>query len=168
MHLPLIIYRHSNIIAVLGIITCGLILYLPIKNSINLFFEYRALSLQLQNAQSHPPPLQRDYTFRSFASVDLNKTTFAAISESAKRHNVTIKQMGTPVSFTNPGYSIETEEVTLEGDFLNLLRCVDDANAKLDLIKLSSAKFERDQSLSANALYVKLYFQAIKKEDGNK
>jgi hypothetical protein len=58
-----------------------------------------------------------------------------------------------------------TEEITLEGDFTKIIRCLDQANDKLGLIKISSLKFQREETSKTTALAVKVYFQMVKPDE---
>jgi hypothetical protein len=133
------------------------------QGTIDLVGRYFELKAELKAVnQTAPLSRQARYSADALKEIDLNATIFRTISEAAQRTKVRVKRINSPVIFDEDDYQTVTQEVVLEGDFVNSVKCLSETSSKLKYIKLCSLGFERDQSPKNNVLYTKAYFQIIK------
>lgn len=160
-----LIYKHTSF-AVAGLIAVGAIVgFIALSNTAGLLFRYFDLKSTLESLPDVPQVATRDHTNPVFEEVDLNAVLFKAVTEAARTHSIQVKNINTPMVSSNPDFQVLTEEVTLEGGFVNTVRCLEEATRELKQVKLSSLKFERDQTPRSNALYTTAYFQTIRKNE---
>src|SRR5687768_3297950 len=131
-----ILIQNAKLIRILMLPVCFSILFFPIRQTASLLTTYWEIREQLRNADDYPVQAEVKYPMDIFENVDLNRTLFDAIGESAKQHNVIIKQINPPVRFQEDQFLLLTEEITLQGDFISMLKCIDMAETNLGPIKI--------------------------------
>jgi hypothetical protein len=152
-----------------ALITVGfVVIFLAVRNTMVLAVRYISLSEELRSAESSPRETKLKFSTKAFDDVNVNENIFSAISEAAVISGVTVKNIGVPTIFEIQGCRLLTEEITLEGDFIRILRCVDLADARLGMIKISSLKFEKEETYKSGALVLKVYFQMVTTDEDSK
>jgi hypothetical protein len=156
-----LINTHAKLFSALIIGIAILIISVPVVRTIDLYFEYLEGVEQL-GARDPGLTETKQYPHEAFEHTDISPVIFEAIGGAAKQHDVIVKNISTPVVFKEDDHLLLTEEITLEGDFIKIMRCINDADEKLGLIKVASLKFERTQSQKSETLLLSVYFQMIK------
>jgi hypothetical protein len=156
-----ILYSKSKIVRWAMIVLCALILFLSFRNTFTLGMQYRDLSSAVDNMDASPK-MQAAYKADIFEDVDINRIVFDAISETAKANQVIVKTINTPSVFEENDFLVLTEEITLDGDFVKIIKCLDEADAKLEHVKIASMNFVREENQKSTTLLLKVYFQMIK------
>jgi len=156
-----ILYSKSKLVRWVLIALGATILFTSFRNTFNLAMQYRALSNEVDNIDASPKT-RNLYRSDIFEEVDINRIVFDAISEAAKANQVVVKTINTPSVFEDDDFLVLTEEITLDGDFVKILKCLDQADAKLEHVKISSLNFVREENQKSTTLLLKVYFQMIK------
>ena len=148
-----------------GIIGIGIIVaILSIESIVSLTSKYFDLQRNLETLEVSAVEEQPATSWEVFEDIDLNKTVFESVSDAASVNKVVVKNINAPLIHKSDEHFLLTEEIILEGHFINLLKSVDLASKKLEHVKISSVKFERDNSPASKALFLKVYFQTVKSD----
>ncbi len=153
-------FREAKFIRGMVASVTALILIISLSRTFLLVVEYRALSEQLsafENMTFEPVKYRAD----DFKSTDVNSILFDAISTSARMQNVEVNNINSPKVNLTDDIKLITEEIVLGGSVVDVLRCLDQANKNLGLIKVSSLRFERVQKSKSEKLLTTVYFQMV-------
>jgi hypothetical protein len=163
MNIDVILYKNSRFVTTSLFVVTVIIAVIACKNTVWMVFRYFELQNGLK-AISHSPRLSRqtEYSIEEMESVDLNAILFSLLSQATNKSKVKVKNFNYPALVSEDNYQTITQEVILEGDFVNTLKCLRETGTQLKYVKLCSLTFERDLSPKNNVLYTKAYFQVIK------
>jgi len=160
-----LIYKHTSIAVALLIFVGVLISFVALRNTGALvlqYFDLKSTLAALPDIAPQAAPKKKDAIFKE---IDLNAVLFKSITESARTHNIQVKNINTPTVSNNSDIIVLTEEVRLEGGFINTVKCLEEAFRELEQVKLSSVRFERDLTPRSNALFTTVYFQTIRRNE---
>ncbi|MBT1705598.1 hypothetical protein [Chryseosolibacter indicus] len=161
----LLIYKNRRLIKWLIIAIAALVCFASGRHTFSLFQRYITLSNNDGLAEQLNVTASK-YPSEAFNGGRRSDVIFDAISTAARNNQVTIKKINSPVLFEESTYELLTEEVVLEGDFVKIISCINEAESKMDFIKIASMKFEREQqSAKSETLLLKIYFQWIKEQE---
>ncbi|AYB29203.1 hypothetical protein [Chryseolinea soli] len=99
------------------------------------------------------------------SKVELDKQTFGALAKVVDRYRVTIENAQAPILFTDQGYETATQKIVLLGEFVPLLKCLDEVGRDLSFIKIASIEFNREERNKSLVLTANVYFQSAKPEE---
>jgi hypothetical protein len=162
-----IIYKKPLWVSAALILLGCVMIFVAVRKTGSLWSEYFALRSTAASFEDFPVDELPNHVQPTFEEQDINTVLFKTISESARNNKLTVRNISTPVSFQMADIALLTGEVVLEGDFVNVIKCLDHMREQLKWIKISSLKFERDMSPKSEGLYTKAYFQMIKKNEGD-
>jgi hypothetical protein len=166
MDLKILIEKKGRLVSVALVVIGAVIVFFSVSRTLSLITTYFEVNANLQQVNSGAVEGKQKYDPESFMNTDVSKVILEAVGQSTLESNVIVKNIGAPVAFEEPEYLLLTEEITLEGEFSKIMRCMDEADRKLGLIKISSLRFERQQSVKkTESLLLKVHFQMIKTRD---
>lgn len=93
--------------------------------------------------------------------TDLEREIFAALSRASQAHGVNLKQVYPSRIFNIDEVATISQKVTLEGDFIGILKSLRDIR-HMRGVKISSVKFETEQINKTDLLVAHIYFQGVK------
>lgn len=160
-----IVYKKDQWVRLALIGLASTIVITTLRSTVALFIKYKQVSSNVQALKNTGPEVLHKYPDEFFNGADVNQVIFAAIGESAKTQGVTVKRINTPFVIRENDYLILTQEITIEGSFLKIMRCIDEMDEKVGFIKIVSLKFEREDSPRSSAMLLKVYFQMITSND---
>lgn len=93
---------------------------------------------------------------------DHEKKIFEAISSASQHFDVTVAQLDPPQSLSTQNVVVLQQQATLEGAFVNILKCLGEANSRLRYEKIVSIRFDREERAKKMVLKAKVVFQSVK------
>jgi hypothetical protein len=163
-------YFHKNpgAIKIAIVIAAVLIVVVPLRNTIVLTFKYGELKSTMKtylNANRNTAASNQDE--RLLEDFDHEKKIFEEVSKACQEYKVIVKQVDLPKMIDNGGVVTETQQILLEGDYVNILKSLRNINNALDAIKIANVKFEREENNKRIALVAHVIFQSVKLADEN-
>ena len=168
-------YRKKNRILLVGSLLSILLIYeLAIKKTIIAYANCKQMEVQLQTANDAPKMMNE--LRRKNAKMDLllgNEGKYADIQQSilgvvtdyCNANNLVLEQFPTPSVENNNGITIETNIITIEGEFGQLLNLIYLFEQKYKIGKVVSVnyKVKQDNLTRQIKLNVTIYLQNINK-----
>jgi hypothetical protein len=149
--------------AVVAVITF-LLLALPARPTLVLALKYFDLQ-EKSNSSTYSlqaPRLATDTIL--LKEIDFAKKVFNDISYSCQVYKVVIKQIELPVLTTLPsGVTEQTQQITLAGNFVDILKTLDDIKEKIKPIKIVSIMFTSIDNNKTLLLEAHVVVQSVKK-----
>jgi hypothetical protein len=129
--------------------------YFDLKSSVNLYMRSTG---RTQNVKANAKLLD---------AFDHEKKIFEGISKASQAYKVIIKQVDLPKIIENGGVVIQSQEIQLQGDYIDILKTLRDVNEDLEPIKISNARFERVEDNKKVNLVAHIFFQSVKLADAH-
>lgn len=153
-------YTKSFVVYCLTAVFVLLVLLLPFRYTFSLLSKYISLQEAVEQANIGEAISSEDELF-SFQKADTITRVFEAVSIAAQSHNLIIKQYEPPSIQDEGDVQIQTLHIVLQGQFVDILKCIQLTDAKLNGIKIASVKFNREESnkqvnLVASVVYRKI------------
>ena len=139
-----------------------LVLLLPFRYTFSLLSKYISLQEAVEQASFGEAISSRDEGgLFPFQKADTITRVFETVSVAAQSHNLIIKQYEPPSIQDEGDVQIQTLHIVLQGQFVDILKCIQLTDAKLNGIKIASVKFNREESnkqvsLAASVVYRKI------------
>lgn len=140
-----------------------LLLALPVRPTVVLALKYFDLQEKLNSSTNtlQEPRLATDTLL--LQEIDFAKKVFNDISYSSQLHKVVIKKIDLPVLTILQDEVIEqSQQITLNGNFVDILKTLDDIKEKLKPVKIVSIKFARIDNNKVVILEATVILQAVK------
>jgi hypothetical protein len=159
-------HKNPNAIKLAVALAALLIVFVPLKSTIALAFKYNALK---DRVKTYVTATQKSSITKSsdklLSDIDHERKIFEEISRACQDHKVVVKQVDLPKTVNESGVITQTQEILLEGDYINILKSLRDISSSLDPIKVASIKFEREENNKRIALVAHIVFQSVKLAD---
>jgi hypothetical protein len=162
-------YRRKNSMLLGAVLVLMLVAIAgPMRSTVGLFLDNQALTRELQFAKQGPAELAR---YRSEAkglndlirfkknAIDLKADILATVSTSVEQHTVLLLNLEEPEVHTENDFAIETHEVVLQGDFVNLLKVLVHLEQNLSSGKIVSSRFVMEKVHTTVNLVLHVYIQ---------
>jgi len=156
-----LLVRYTGAFKGLIILVVTICVMWAVRPTLTIVSKSLSLSRKSKPAISRQAPIHGEI-LHSFDEVDINKSTFDLISKYSEPYHVTIEQTELPVSQAAKGGQILTQRITLRGEFVNMLKCLNDVGIKLSSIKIASIQFRREERSKTVLLTATVYFQSVK------
>jgi hypothetical protein len=163
-------YFHKNPSAIKLLVTAivVLLMVIPLKKTITLAFKYNDLKGSVKtygaNTNNTVSNVAND---KLLLEVDHERKVFEEVSKACQENKVIVKQVDLPKIVSESDVMIQTQEILLEGDYVNILKSLDEISIRLEPIKIASIKFEREENNKRIALVSHIVFQSVKLMEEN-
>jgi hypothetical protein len=157
--------NNKKVAIAIVVLIAVVIIFIAVKNTFQVARTYVKLNQQLNtvnNRVSIKNPQEEEVNRFLLEEVDMEGEVFASISQSCQQNHVNLKQVHVPKILNDGDVVIITQQVTLQGDFIQILRCLQDIQAKPTAIKISSLRFETEEINKIKILVAQVYFQGVK------
>lgn len=173
-------YKQRNWLLLAAIIIFTVITYsLALSKTLGLAKECSALKKELVTTANAPEKIARleEQLFEldrkaglGSDSIDFQQALLEKVSTYSSQNNVTLKEFPSNHLFISKDLQIETNQFTLEGSFLSLLKCVFELEQVDKIGKVISTKYEtiKDVRTKKVSLTAKIYVQNVKKISNSK
>lgn len=157
-----LLLKHALALKIFIFCSVALCIVWSVRPTIDVMGKSLRLSQKSSSASLSRHEPQVGEAFHSFDDVDINKLTFDLISKYSTPYHVRIERTEVPVAHPEQGGQILTQRVTLLGEFVPLLKCLNEVSAKLPSIKITSIQFRREERDKVPVLIATVYFQSVK------
>lgn len=161
------LYTKPSVVYCLAAVLVLAVLILPFRNTFTLMSKY--LSLQNVLKQTNIDTTSTSDTDESLSLLKADTIThvFEAVSIAAQSHNLIIKQYEPPYIQNDGHIEIQTLHIVLQGEFVNILKCLQTTDANLNGIKIASIKFNREDNNKRVNLVASIVFRKIQVTSNN-
>jgi hypothetical protein len=149
---------------------------LSFKKAYNSYSEYCDLKNQFDSIQSAPAEIKN--VEKQLADIELavgmspdtssnfQKLLLEKVSKYCQNNNLVLKEFPKTIFCSNSDFEIETNQIVVEGTFLNILNLLYELEKGFRMGKLVSVRFNtlKDYKTGINNLLANLYFQNFKKK----
>jgi hypothetical protein len=160
-----IAYFHKNPSAIkllVGVIAFLLVI-IPLKNTIALAFKFKDLNGVVKSyAKSTKTTVNIVANDKLLLDVDHERKVFEEVSKACQEYKVIVKQVDLPKIINESDVTIQTQEILLEGDYVNILKALNEISVRVEPIKIASVKFVREENNKRIALVSHVVFQSVK------
>ncbi|SKC59283.1 hypothetical protein [Ohtaekwangia koreensis] len=151
---PWVLYSISGLLVFI-------VLAIPLSNTFLLFEKY----IRLQNVVSqarHITLKNKGLDAFSNFNEDTVVQVFESVSMAAHANRVIIKRYESPHILQTEGKAqILSQHVILEGEFVSILKCLQETNIRLTTVKIASLKFDREENNKRISLVARVIFQTV-------
>jgi len=160
--------KNKSIILVIGFFIFLIITYnIALKQTVNVWDQY--ISLQKDLMQANYAPSERIILKKEIIQIDsvIGNTQRLATSQElilnelvnyCKTNQLKVREFPKTHSINDGDFEIETNTVTVEGNFIELLKLLYAFEHKRFAGKLASAKFQLNEDISSHRKYLTLTF----------
>jgi hypothetical protein len=145
-----------------------ILIYNSAGPTLRLIDRYAEVKSRLGQIQFPVRTNELKYPDEFYKAVDINKEIFRALSRIRPETKVVVKEVNVPVTFIDKDVKLLTQDVVLEGDFVDVIRCLDDIERELGFIKIASIKFEVIQIARTSTMQSHVYFQMVTPHENEK
>ena len=159
-----VLYDNPKLVyPLVGLLVC-LILYVPVSATFRLLSNYKTLEGKIRNFSKGEIVAKQARANENLILKEGTqaRTIFEALSLSCKEHSILITEVNPPLHMQMDQVGIQIEQVTLEGDFTDLLRSLDDIKENLFPTKIASVRFNRVENNKQVKLLAHITFQSVK------
>jgi hypothetical protein len=157
---PWVLYSISGLLVFL-------VLAIPLRNTFSLFTKYIRLQNVVSQAQHITLKNKGLDAFSNF-NEDTVVQVFESVSMAAHANRVIIKRYESPQILQTEGKAqILSQHVILEGEFVSILKCLQETNIRLTTVKIASLKFDREENNKRISLVARVIFQTVQSSHGD-
>lgn len=169
MNLKRFFEKDPRIIYGVVFIAALLIVIIPVSNTISMFVHYGEIQGKLKAVSSSPeqPTISSSNDKLLEKDADYTKKVFGLLSESCKTNSVTVKQVELPRKSLTADVQIESQQITMEGPFVNILKALNEINEQIEPVKISSVAFRTETINKEKVLTSQIVFQSVKLQDAH-
>jgi hypothetical protein len=157
---------NSKRIVIVGVaLAAVVIVFIAGKNTFQVAVKYTTLKKQLTTLNTgNPNGVNQKVEQNKFLlqEIDLEREVFSTVSQSCQKNQVNLKQVQSPQISNDGKIIVLTQRVTLQGDFVKILKSLQDIQTEMSTIKISSLKFEIEEVNKVQTLLAHIYFQGVK------
>lgn len=157
------LYTKPIVVYCLAVLLVLLVLVLPFRHTFLLISKYMSLQEALEQASiSTTSAWDINNGSSSLLRADTITHVFEAVSIAAQSHNLIIKQYEPPHMQDDGDVQIQTLHIVLQGEFIDILKCLQFTDVRLNGIKIASIKFNREENNKRVSLVASIVFRKIK------
>jgi hypothetical protein len=156
-----LIYTKPIVVYCLVALIVFLILILPIRNTLSLMLKYISLQETLKEVGIGSTPTSYTNEQLLLVKADTITQVFEVVSIAAQSYNVIIKQYEPPHMENDGDVQIQTLDIVLQGEFVDILKCLQFTDTRLNGIKIASIKFNRQENNKRVFLVASIVFKRI-------
>ncbi|HYF68647.1 MAG TPA: hypothetical protein VD884_10945 [Ohtaekwangia sp.] len=157
-----LVYRYNNLFLVVITILVMMIVFVPLRNTLNLTTRYFSILQRQNNLHNHFSDTLPVLSLDKLEEVDIDKNTFQILSNAAQRNHVIIETMESALVVPQSEHDLFTKKISIRGTFISIMNCLSETVSNLNYIKITSITFEREQRGKSHVLMASVYFQTIK------
>jgi hypothetical protein len=122
----------------------------------------------LEQAKGSTSPTEEiDEEFFTILNADTITHVFEVVSIAAQAHHLIIKRYEPPYIQETDDVKRQTLHIVLEGEFVDILKCLQATDARLRGIKIASIKFNREDNNKRVSLVAGIVFQRLQVRSNN-
>jgi hypothetical protein len=168
-------YKKKNQYLGIGTVLFFIVIYLlVISNTVNLYVTNKELRAKLQDAESAPG--KRNGLKKKLDKFNNSLSTYIAdslknrefiltlVSDFSQKNHITLKEVPPAITSFEKGFTIETNMIIAEGNYIDLLKLVYEIEQKNKVARPVSVNFQKafDFKRKKDVLTLTLYLQNIR------
>jgi len=163
MNLSLLYRKPLALYCIIGLLVM-LLLIVPLTNTRVLFSKYTSLKRSLSKMKNSKD-VGEEEQFSLFDTLqDVSDAyIFKSVSVIAHQNHILIKKYEPSQILSNDDeVQYKTQQIVLEGEFVAILKCMQEVDSRLAGVKIASVKFDREESNKKVTLAARIIFQTVK------
>lgn len=150
--------RQQLVIIMVGGVALCLVIILVLRSA-STYLSYNSLSRKMEHYDnSFNSQISKD-TVLGMDGEAVTKMIFQKVSRSCLKNQVKLVQVHVPVAEEKDGFRISTQQVSLQGTFVPLMKCLNGLDDELGSVKITSLVFEKEVVDREALLRVQVFFQ---------
>lgn len=159
-----LVVNNKRLVMGVILIVCGVIGGVPLTPTVRLWGKYGSLNTQVKEIKEVDTELT-DYTKYAHLNQEIEPVTqiFEVLGVACADNKVMLMQIFPSKNFVdnNRGVLIRTQQITLQGETGNMLRCLNAVQKKSSSVKIVCIKFEKVKLSKVDVLLGHIYFQNV-------
>lgn len=172
-------HQRLRFVLILGILFSIVLYQLAVSDTIDLIVENRSMEEQVLNNQNAPEQIASiknklakiDQLIGSQATeeLDVHQLLLESVTGYVQENNLILKDFPQPYAISDRGYITKTAVVTVEGDFIRLLKLSNYIETNYQAAKIVSIDFKATKELRTiiRKLNATIYLQHVKTEEND-
>lgn len=161
------VYTKPIVVYCLAVLLVLLVLILPIRYTFALMSKYISLRNTLEQASINTTSASDIDESLLLQKADTITHVFEVVSFAAQSNNLIIKQIEPPHIQDDGDVEVQTLHIVLQGEFIDILKCLQFTDAQLRGIKIASIKFNREDNNKRVSLVASIVFRKIQITSNN-
>jgi hypothetical protein len=158
---------HRLIYVTVGL-TALLLVLAPVVKTINLYTSWIELNNKLNSMAVKLDPSMRQTMSENILSREGNDhQLLELLGKSSAQHQVIVRKIEVPKVAASGTVEIESQEIMVEGHFINILKALENVSDGIRPTKISSIAFKTERVNKENVLTANIVFQSVKMVETN-